>query len=200
MYPDVSAELPGVELESEERDFQTVTDEPKPDFRDLAGMALHNAGINANEMIRNAQAQGEHAQAPGPALIDSDKDKIVYELTFNLPDAGLNGNDTENMSDMGDSRQDDTSAVVMGTKDEATGQRYPTRTRRSAVGNQPYDTYAPRTTFLQLGTVRAHRSVLEASRLARMTKEEQLLATTATTSKPFVDDVTHQVDKVMCTT
>ncbi len=45
-----------------------------------------------------------------------------------------------------------------------------------------------------------HRSVLEANRLARMTKEEGLLAMTATTSEPFVDDVTHQVDKVMCTT
>ena len=32
VYPDVSAELPGVELESEERDFQTILDEPEPDF------------------------------------------------------------------------------------------------------------------------------------------------------------------------
>ena len=196
--PDVSAELPGVELESEEQDFQTVTDEPEPNFCDLAGAVMYNAGIEANEMIRNAQ--DGHAQAPGPALIDADKDKIIYKLTFDLLDAGLNGTDTENMSDMGNSRRDDASAVVMGADDEATGRCYPTRTRRSAVGNQPYDIYAPRTTFLQLGTVRAHRSVLEASRLARMTKEEQLLATTATTSKPFVDDVTHQVDKVMCTT
>jgi hypothetical protein len=101
---------------------------------------------------------------------------------------------------MGDSRRDDTSAVVVGTNNEAAGRGYPTRTCRSVVGNQPYDTYAPRTTFLQLGTVRAHRSVLEVNRLARMTKEERLLATTATTSKPFVDDVTHRVDKVMCTT
>ena len=74
---------------------------------------------------------------------------------FDLPDTGLNGNDTENMSDMdmGNGRQDDTTAVVMGAKDEATRRRYPTRTRRSAVGNQPYDTYAPRMTFLQRGTV-----------------------------------------------
>jgi hypothetical protein len=143
VYPDVSAELPGVELEAEEQDFQTVIDESKPNFRNLAGAVLHNAGIDANEMIRNAQAQGEHAQAPGPALIDADEDKIVCELTFDLPEAGLNGNDTKNMSDMGDSRGDDTSAVVMGAKDEATGRRYPTRTCRSAVGNQPYDTYAP---------------------------------------------------------
>jgi hypothetical protein len=40
----------------------------------------------------------------------------------------------------------------------------------------------------------AHRSVLEANKLARMTKEEQLLATTTMTSGPFVDDATHRVD------
>jgi hypothetical protein len=27
--------------------------------------------------------------APGPALIDANEDKIIYELMFNLPDAGL---------------------------------------------------------------------------------------------------------------
>ena len=85
-YPDVSAELPGVELESEEHDFQTITDKPEPDFRDLAGAALHNTGIDANEMIPNAQ--GEHAHAagpgPGPALIEANEDEIVYELTFDL--------------------------------------------------------------------------------------------------------------------
>ena len=41
-------------------------------------------------------------------------------------------------------------------------------------------TLAPRTTFLQLGTAQAHRIVLEANRLARMTKEERLLTTTTT--------------------
>ena len=35
-FPDISAELPGVPLEEEECDFQVVTDEPKPDFEDLA--------------------------------------------------------------------------------------------------------------------------------------------------------------------
>jgi hypothetical protein len=76
VYPDVSAELPGVELESEEQDFQTLTDEPEPNFRDLAGAALHNAGIDANEMIWNAQAQGGHVQAPGLALINTDKPRL----------------------------------------------------------------------------------------------------------------------------
>jgi hypothetical protein len=147
----VSAELPGVELESEENDFQTITDEPEPDFRDLAGAALHNAGINADEMIRIAQ--GEHARKPStdPALVEADEDEIVYELTFDLPDAGLHNNDTEHVSDMGDSQRDDTSTVVMGADDETASRRYPTRARRSAVGNQPYDVYAPCMTFLHLG-------------------------------------------------
>ena len=53
-YPDISAELPGVALEIEERDFTLVTDEPKDDFRDLARAALHNAGIDADQRIRDA--------------------------------------------------------------------------------------------------------------------------------------------------
>ncbi len=87
MYPDISTELPGVELEAEEREYQTITDESEPDFRDLAGAALHNAGIDTNAMIRDAQGNAV-PQAPGPALT-ADKDEVIYELTFNLPDAGL---------------------------------------------------------------------------------------------------------------
>ena len=39
VYPNISAELPGVELEDEERDYQTVMDD-EPDFRDQADAAL----------------------------------------------------------------------------------------------------------------------------------------------------------------
>jgi hypothetical protein len=55
VYPDVSAELPGVELEVEERDYQTIEDKPKPDFRNLAKAALHIARIDDNTMIQNAR-------------------------------------------------------------------------------------------------------------------------------------------------
>ena len=51
-YPDISAELPGVELDEEERKFQTILDEPEPDFRDMAAAALHNAGIDGDTTIR----------------------------------------------------------------------------------------------------------------------------------------------------
>jgi hypothetical protein len=51
VFPDISAELPGVVLEENEQDFQTVTEEPDPDFPELAGAALHNAGIDAEDAI-----------------------------------------------------------------------------------------------------------------------------------------------------
>ncbi len=56
VYPDISAELPGVELETEEQDYAPILDEPETDFRELAEAALHNAGINANDWIRAASA------------------------------------------------------------------------------------------------------------------------------------------------
>ena len=115
----------------------------------------------------------------------------MYELTFDLPDEEPTDGDAAVV--LGDDRNNNT-AVVIPVDTAAEGRRYPTRARRSAVGNQPYNAYTPRTTFLQLGTARVHRSVLEVNRLARMTKEEQLLATTTTTSGPFVDDVMHLVD------
>ena len=174
-------------------------DEPEPDFQDLAGDALYNAGINADEALRRANLGNT---PPAPAVVEAEDDELVYEITLDLPDAGLglmNGNPA---MILGEDRNDNTPvAIAEDTEDTPTdGQRYPTQARRSAVGNQPYDAYAPRTTFLQLGTARAHRSVLEANRLARMTKEERLLAMTTTTSEPFVDDVKHRVDQAMCTT
>jgi hypothetical protein len=48
-YPDVSADLPGVELEYKDKDSQVMTNEPVPDYAELAAMALDNAGINPNE-------------------------------------------------------------------------------------------------------------------------------------------------------
>jgi len=55
VYPDISAELPGVELEEEdEQDFETVTTEPELEFHELAGAALHNAGIDAAGALRQA--------------------------------------------------------------------------------------------------------------------------------------------------
>ena len=48
-YPDLGSELPGVTLEDEDMAQAVVSDEPEPDFAELAAAALDNAGINANE-------------------------------------------------------------------------------------------------------------------------------------------------------
>jgi hypothetical protein len=166
-YPDIRAELPGVELEEEERRFQTVLDKPEPDFWDMAAAALHNAGIDDNKTIQAGRARAlaaAHAVQGGAALVEANENELVYEITSDVPDKGLL------QLPLGEDR-DDTSIPVIALNDDETHnkiqdvRRYPTQARRSAVGNQPYDTYAPRRTFLQLGAVRAHRSVLETSRL-----------------------------------
>ena len=92
--PDISAEPPGVELESEESNFQLITDDPEPDFCELAAAALDNAGINPTKRI---QVVWDHvtaivAKSAGPRLAEADENKIVYEITFNLLDAKLGQN------------------------------------------------------------------------------------------------------------
>jgi len=167
-YPDISAEPPGVELESEEADFSAVTDDPEPDFEQLAAAALDNAGINPQDRLHAAQAAHTAAEVVraaaagafeqrGPALVEANQDEIVYEITIDLPDAGLIGG---NAVPVNVPPPPVPGGIII---DMATNQRYPSRSRRSAVGHQPYDTYAPQTTFLQLGEVRAHRSVLDAT-------------------------------------
>jgi len=200
-YLDISAELPGVELDEEEREFQTILDEPEPDFRDMATAALHNAGIDSDKTIQAGRAQAlaaAHVVQRGAAVIEADEDELAYEITFNVPDEGLLqvplGEDNDTSIPVIALDKDETHDGIQDVR------RYPTRARMSVVGNQPYDTCAPRTTFLQLGEVRAHRSVLEASHLARKTKEERLLATTTLPTEPTIDDATHEVDPEICTT
>jgi hypothetical protein len=75
-----------VELESKEVDYAAVTDEPVPNFEQLAATALNNAGIDPQDCLRVARAA---AGKTGPTLVEADDDKIIYEITFDLPDAGL---------------------------------------------------------------------------------------------------------------
>jgi len=220
-YPDISAEPPGVEIESEEADFSAVTDDPEPDFEQLAAAALDNAGINPQDRLHAAQAAHTAAEAAraaaaaafehrGPALVEANQDEIVYEITFDLPDAGLIGGNAvtvhppapvpgANIIDMAH----DTVEFLTDTTDTPdaipTNRRYPLRSCRSAVGHQPYDTYAPRMTFLQLGEVRAHRSVLDATQHMRMTREERLHATTWSDMEPPINDTEHAVDPELLT-
>jgi hypothetical protein len=46
VYPDITAELPGVTLEDDLINHQAVVDDEKPNFRELATQALDNAGID----------------------------------------------------------------------------------------------------------------------------------------------------------
>ena len=133
----------------------------------MATAALHNAGIDGDKTIQVGRARAlaaAHAVQQGAAVIEADENELVYEITFDIPDEGVL------QLPLGEDR-DDTSIPTIALDNNETYneiqdvQRYPTQARRSAVGNQPYDTYAPQTTFLQLGAVRAHRSVVEASRL-----------------------------------
>jgi hypothetical protein len=98
LFPDISAEIPGVPLEEEEGKYQVVTDEPKPRFEELTAAALDNVGINAEACVRNAWAAIDAAKATAaaaatcpdaPPLVEAFEDKIMYNITFDLPDAGL---------------------------------------------------------------------------------------------------------------
>jgi hypothetical protein len=82
--------------EEKEVDHQVVTNEPNPMFEILAAAALDNAGIDTAKQIRAARATTDAAagangitQTNGPRLIEANKDKIVYEIMFDLPDDGV---------------------------------------------------------------------------------------------------------------
>jgi hypothetical protein len=81
VYPDISAELPGVLLEEQEQDFQTLTEEPGANFRDLAGEALHDAGIDAVDALRRVHLGNA---PPGPAVIEADDNELIspYRATI----------------------------------------------------------------------------------------------------------------------
>ena len=83
-------------LEEEEHDFQVVTDDPEPDFEDLAAAALDNAGIDTADRLRAARVAADAAaaapirpQQDGPRLIEAEPNEIMYAIIVELPDAGL---------------------------------------------------------------------------------------------------------------
>jgi hypothetical protein len=120
-------------------------------------------------------------------MVEGGYNELVYELTFDLPDAGLGPTQGNPTMIFGEDRNDNTLITIAEDTEDSPSdsRRSPTQARRSAAGNQPYDAplnlpavepvahrtraRAPHTTILQLGMARAHRSVLEANKLARMT-------------------------------
>ncbi len=92
VHPDITAELPGVTLEDKMDNTAAVVEDNKPDLRDLAAIALNNQWINPQEQLQAAWATVAAPiplPAGGSAIVDAEEDKIIYELNFNLPDAGL---------------------------------------------------------------------------------------------------------------
>jgi hypothetical protein len=90
VYPDILAELPGVTLEDEEDSTHVLIEEEEPNFQDLATQALENAGIDTEERIwAGNNLPPATLLQDGSALVETNNDEIVYELTFDLPDAGL---------------------------------------------------------------------------------------------------------------
>jgi hypothetical protein len=182
-------------LEDNIDDNQVVTDKPEPNFAELAAAALENVGINPKDQLWALQ-QVEEA-TPGPGLIKADQDKIVNEITFDFPNAGLAGanvmpanepTDGDTIDDLAHEMVD----ILANTK--ATNRQYPTQSCRGV------DRYSPQTTFLQLGEVGVHRSVLNGSKHARMTREERVHATPWTgMTMPMVDGTEHIVDKDLVT-
>jgi hypothetical protein len=203
-FPDISAELPGVPLEEDKNDFQVMTDKPEPNFEELATAALTNAGIATAYQLCTARVAADAAvavpvqqfdQLDGPRLVQAKPEEIMYKITVELPNASLLPGMVPCVPDK---------PVALPLDDDATivtsPRRYPTRLRRSVVGNQPYDTYVPRMQFLQLKEVRVHRSALAAVNKQHLhvigISEGVMHATT--TSDLNVDNITHQVDPELC--
>jgi hypothetical protein len=122
VYPDVSAELPGVELKAKEKDFTPVSDELEAYFRKLAAAALHNAGTDTQEQLRAAQEAASDAPVDvhRPAVIEADEDEIVYEITFDLPNGGLlEQGQSQLQMPLGNDREDTTITPIVPVDTDA---------------------------------------------------------------------------------
>jgi hypothetical protein len=83
-------------LLEEEEDSQVVTNEPKPAFKTLVAVALDNAGIDTKDQLCAAQSMAEAEKAVAvpiapnsPWLVEAYNDKIVYNITIELPDGSF---------------------------------------------------------------------------------------------------------------
>jgi hypothetical protein len=72
---------------------ESVSDDNKPDFCNLAAAALDKAGIDPANCIQAAPDLApkivHHSDAGAPAIIDDNDDEILYKITFDLPNAVL---------------------------------------------------------------------------------------------------------------
>jgi hypothetical protein len=126
--------------------------------------------------LADAAAIGIAPQNPRAALVEANKDEILYEITFDLPDAGLEPDIEPTIP-----------PVQLGNATAVNVTNYDlSQSRRSVVEHQ-LEPVAPRVpiahctrlqasrmNFLQLRQLQMRRSVLEARQYARMTKEESV--------------------------
>ena len=134
-YLDISAEPPGVELESEKSNFQLITDDLEPNFCELVVATLDNAGINPTKQIQATRDRVATAtKIAGPRLVEANEDKIVYKITFDLPDASLGQNAVPP-----DAPASPTTSFSLGmsNNDATTARRqHPLQSYRSVIGHQ----------------------------------------------------------------
>jgi hypothetical protein len=145
------AKLPGVPLEEDEEDFQVVTNEPAPYFETLAAAVLENAGIDTRDCLCDAQDAAEAAGGglPGsapenaPRVVEAKPDKIVYDITFELPNTGLLLPPMNNATAKNDAATYPYVDQDLPLSPNTPPRQYSSHLRRSVVGNQPYDSYVP---------------------------------------------------------
>ncbi len=167
---------------------------------------LDNADINPANRLYAAR---ELATPTGLAVVVANDEEIVYKITFDLPNLGLGAaviTPDFPACPMADASLYDMTTVTVDVltnttnpSNNVTEQQYLSISCRSVVRHQPYNSYAPRTTFLQLGEVRMCRSVLDTKEFAGMTKEERILVTTYTEMKQEVDKMKYIMDPNLIT-
>jgi hypothetical protein len=152
--PDISVELPVVELMSKDDDYTVITEEQAVNFQDLAAVALDNAGMDTVAWLRAARnLANTAAMAPKhstAALIEANKDRIVYKITFNLPNAGL-GTHIEPPIPPANATEVDKTGY-----DPLVGHEPAPITSREPIAHCTRS-QAPRMSFLHLGEVQTHR-------------------------------------------
>ncbi len=155
-----------MELEREEAKFTAITKEDEPDFRDLAAAALNNAGIDLDVKIWVANNYiDNNAEHRGPAFIEADQDKIMYEITFDLRDAGLAPGQNTIPAGADEFGSNTHLSIKLLHHASPEQRQYPQGSCRSVVRHGPYDSYAPQIAFLQQREIRACRSGLDAAEL-----------------------------------
>ncbi len=167
----------------------------------MAAAALNNAGIDPDVRIRAANKNiGVNAKPWSLAIVEAGQDKLVYEITFDLPDAGLAPGQNA-VPTSANKFGSETHSSIASSHESPEQRGYPQQSCRSVVGHEPYDSYAPQIAFLQQGEVRARRSVFHAMKFTQMSKEERMHTTTSLqiNSKPEVDCTQHITDPELVT-